>query len=116
MTSAEKRNAKATQSDVPDPRFAPVAEAFAGDPDVTHGRIMAAFGLKVRGRIFAMLVRNELVVKLPKSRVDALVANGDGKPFQPRPGRAMKEWAIIELPPERWLAIAREAYAFVKGG
>jgi hypothetical protein len=99
-----------------DPRFAPIVEAFANDGDVTRGKMMSAFGLKVRGKIFAMLMRDALVVKLPKTRVDELVTSGGGRRFEPRPGRAMKEWLVVELPPETWLAIATEAYAFVKGG
>lgn len=99
---------------MPDPRFAPVADAFASDPDVTAGTMMAAYGLKVRGKIFAMVVRDALVVKLPKARVDQLVARGEGRPFEPSPGRRMKEWVSLDVAPASWLAFAREAYAFVK--
>lgn len=114
-TKTTKR-AKADRPAAPvDPRFAPVVDAFADDRDVTRGVMMSAYGLKVRGKIFAMLMRDALIVKLPKARVDEIVAAGEGKRFEPRPGRAMKEWAVIDLPPESWLAIAREAYAFVSG-
>ena len=96
-----------------DPSFAPVVEAYADDPRVTFGRMMASPGLKVDGKIFAMLTRAGFVVKLPKPRVDALVASGDGERFDPGHGRVMKEWAVIHLAPEHWPALAREAYAFV---
>ncbi len=64
-----------------------------------------------------MLVTRKLVVKLPKSRVDALVASGDGERFDPHhDGRFMREWLV--LAPESgvtWLPLASEAAAFVGG-
>jgi TfoX/Sxy family transcriptional regulator of competence genes len=43
-------------------------------------------GLKVGGKVFAMSVKNELVVKLPRERVDELVAAGAGSRFDPGHG------------------------------
>ena len=99
-----------------DPAFARVIEAFSRERGVTSGTMMASVGLKVNGKIFAMLVRGKLVAKLPKDRVDALVEAGAGKRFDPRrDGRVMTEW--IELAGERppWIDLAREAPRFEKG-
>jgi len=54
------------------------------------------------------------VVKLPKARVEALVANGVGERFDAHRGRPMKEWLKVrsELA-EEWLEFAREALEFV---
>jgi hypothetical protein len=62
-----------------------------------------------------MLVKGKLVVKLPKPRVDALIASGDGERFDPRhDGRLMKEWLSLEpTSEEEWLPLAREAMEFV---
>jgi hypothetical protein len=62
-----------------------------------------------------MLVRDQLVVKLPRSRVAALIASGDGERFDPRhDGRLMKEWLCVAPTAQmEWLALAREALAFV---
>ena len=62
-----------------------------------------------------MLVRGKLVVKLPKPRVDALIASGDGERFDPRQdGRLMKEWVAVEPTfEEGWLPLVREAMEFV---
>ena len=62
-----------------------------------------------------MLVKGKLVVKLPKRRVDALIASGDGERFDPRhDGRLMKEWVSVEpTSEEEWLPLAREAMEFV---
>lgn len=99
-----------------DPRFASVVEAFAGDPSVTAGVMMSSFGLKVNGKIFAMTTRGKFVTKLPKARVDAIVASGLGENFDPGHGRLMKEWVAIESNSEDWIALAREARDFVERG
>jgi TfoX/Sxy family transcriptional regulator of competence genes len=106
----------------PEERFATIAETFLDNPDVTsplngtHSK--KGFGssaLKIHDKIFAMLVKGKLVVKLPKQRVDALVAAGEGVRFDPRSdGRLMKEWITIEsTSEEKWLSLAKEAMEFV---
>lgn len=106
----------------PEECFAMIVEELLGNPGVTPpedgARAKKGFGssgLKVHDKIFAMLVRGKLVVKLPKSRVDALIASGEGEHFDPRhDGRLMKEWLVLEtVSDERWLALAREAMEFV---
>jgi TfoX/Sxy family transcriptional regulator of competence genes len=97
-----------------DPRFAAVIDAFARDRRVKTGKMMASVGLKVGGKIFAMLVRGDLVVKLPRERVSALVEAGLGKQFDPRrDGRLMKEWVVLAGDDPPWVDVAREAYAYV---
>jgi TfoX/Sxy family transcriptional regulator of competence genes len=73
--------------------------------------------LKVDGRIFAMLVRGELVLKLPGDRVDALVASGDGERFDAGKGKPMREWFVLSMTSQKtWLALTKEAMAFVSAG
>jgi hypothetical protein len=72
--------------------------------------------LKVGGKIFAMLVRDQLVLKLPGDRVDALVAAGDGDHFDAGKGKPMREWFVLSPTSRKsWPALAREAMAFVSG-
>lgn len=99
----------------PEARYAALCEAFAGDPRIsTEGRGFGSDALKVSGRIFAMLVRDRLVVKLPRGRVDALVASGEGQRFDPGHGRLMKEWLSLDPTSDQgWEPLAREALAFV---
>ena len=75
-------------------------------------------GLKVHGRIFAMLVRDRLVVKLPRRRVDALVNDAEGERFDPRhDGRLLQEWLVLAPSSDLdWLSLAREALEFVGRG
>jgi hypothetical protein len=76
--------------------FDDVAERLLGeDTGLEHGRMMNAFGLKTSGKFFAMVVKDELVVKLPAERVDALIAGGTGRRFDPGHGRLMKEWVSL---------------------
>lgn len=96
-----------------DPAFAVLAKAFAGDQRVTAGKLFAANGLKVGGKIFAMIVRGRLVVKLPKQRVDELVSSGAAERFDPGHGRLMKEWATILGDRPNWPGVASEALAYV---
>lgn len=97
-----------------DAAFAPVAHAFAGDPEVSAGRMMASFGLKVNGKIFAMHARGCFVAKLSRARVDELVATGVGERFDPGHGRIMKEWISVQPGRADWVQLAREAHRFVK--
>ena len=72
--------------------------------------------LSVNSKIFAMLVKGNLVVKLPKQRADELVAAGAGKYFDPGHGRLMKQWISIPTGKANWVELAREAHRFVKEG
>ena len=66
----------------PSQRFAAVVEEFRGKAGVTvpsselgRRRKFGASGLKIKGKVFAMISSNgDFVVKLPRERVDKLVA------------------------------------------
>jgi hypothetical protein len=98
-------------------RFERLATRFLADPAVSQGTgFGSSAGLRVGKKIFAMLGRErELIVKLPKERVDGLVASGAGARFDPRrDGRLMKEW--VTLPPGHgdWEQLVSEAFEFVR--
>ena len=74
--------------------FARLSDRFTDLPDVSTGTGFGTSpGLRVGGKIFAMVVRNQLVVKLPKARVDELVEAGTAERFDRGKGQRMKEWA-----------------------
>jgi hypothetical protein len=96
-----------------------VADMLAGG-QATYGnaegpqRAFGATSLKTGGKIFAMLVTGRLVVKLPATRVEQLVAEGAGERFDPGHGRIQKEWlAVHGSDPEQWHALATESESFV---
>lgn len=102
-----------------DAAFQAVVDAFAGDREVSReaGKGFGSGTLKVRGKIFAMVSsRGQFVVKLPKARVDTLVAEGLGERFDPGHGRVMKEWLAVTAASASWLDLAMEACRFVKPG
>ncbi|HXT37701.1 MAG TPA: TfoX/Sxy family protein [Chloroflexota bacterium] len=109
-------------ADTPDAHYAAIVAALTANPEVTHledavpgKKLFGSTELKVKGKIFAMLNKGRLVVKIPRARVDALIAAGQGERFDPRhDGRLMKEWIVIEpTAREEWLPLAREAMEFV---
>jgi hypothetical protein len=95
--------------------FASLATELLGDPDVDEGTGFGTNpGLRVGRRIFAMLVRGELVVKLPRERCAALVDEGAAEPFEVG-NRRMKEWVAVG--PEHgdaWPGLAGQALEFVR--
>ena len=102
-----------------DQRFEQLVDEFVGLNGVTPpapGRGFGSSALRYHGKIFAMHVRGELVVKLPKARVDALVADGAGVRFDANKGTPMKEWfRLVPASSLDWSALAREALEFAGG-
>jgi hypothetical protein len=102
----------------PEQRYEDLIEEFLGEDGVLPPPGGSGFGrgaLRYRGKIFAMFVRGQLVVKLPRKRVDELVADGHGVRFDANKGTPMKEW--FSLDPESdlaWPPLAREALAFAR--
>ena len=91
--------------------FDAVIARFDGEPGVERGTNWRSDGLRVNGKIFAMHVNGELVVKLPAERCAALVEAGRAHPFQSGK-RTMREWVAIG-DDEDWVTLADEAFAFV---
>lgn len=60
-----------------------------------------------------MLVRGELVVKLPRQGVDDLIASGTARWFDAGKGRPMREWAsVATTDAPAWPGLVAEAYEF----
>ena len=115
MTPRKKTTSK--RSKQADQRFSKVVAAFATYRDVTceSKKGFGAGSLKVNGKIFAMIAsKGQFVVKLSAPRVTELVSDRYGEPFEPRPGKPMKEWLSIASAQANWVEVARAAYRFVK--
>ena len=101
----------------PEERFEDLVEEFTGRPGITPPGATGGFGrsaLRADGRIFAMFVRGQLVLKLPRAMVDELVGGGHGERFDANKGTPMKEWLALDTAsPQPWAALAEEALEFV---
>ena len=99
----------------PETLFDATVERFSSDPRVTGGTGFGSSpGRRVDGRIFAMLVRGELVVKLPRGRVNELVGSGAASWFDAGKARPLREWASIGTAHAgTWPDVVAEAYEFV---
>jgi hypothetical protein len=117
--AAARKPAREAGPVVAPPSFAPVAAAFSSDRGVSleKGWGSGNVVLKVKGKIFAMTMKEDLVAKLPEERVGELVRAGKGAFFDPRhDGRLMKEWVVVPPGRESWVGLAREALDFVRQG
>lgn len=95
--------------------FQTVVDDHGADPAVRRAKMFGAHCLQVNDKNFAMLYKGQLVVKLPTARVDALVATGEGRLFDPGHGRVMGGWAMIDpVSEDQWRQLAEEAKAYVR--
>jgi TfoX/Sxy family transcriptional regulator of competence genes len=104
---------KTTQRDA-ETLFNDISESFLGTPNVTTAKMFGGSALKVKNKVFACFYKGKLVLKLPRERVDDLVASGGAAHFDSGTGRPAKEWVAIE-PSRRkeWLGLAKDAKKFV---
>lgn len=99
-----------------------LAAEFLRAPDVEFGTMFRSPGLRVAGKIFAFLGHdNRLIVKLPRSRAQEVVAAGTAREVT-MGKRTMKEWVSFAFDDDDldgtlslWRDATREAHAFVSG-
>jgi hypothetical protein len=102
----------------PAERFEDLVGEFNDIDGVTLPRGGAGFGrsaLRYHGKIFAMFVRGDLVVKLPEDRVAELVGAGHGEHFTANKGTPMREW--FAAPADcalAWSSLAADALDFAR--
>jgi hypothetical protein len=100
----------------PEERYDALIDTLSAKPGVSppsEGGKFGSAGLKVQGKIFAMLVRGEFVVKLPRNRVNELIQAGQGRHFDANKGRPMAEWLVANANCD-WQKLAEEALSFVR--
>lgn len=85
----------------------------SGQQDVHEGTMFGAPCLKIGSKVYVSLIEGAAVFKVPRERVEELLAESAADPFTPM-GRAMKEWVRV-TDTARWPALAEEARRFVAG-
>jgi len=96
--------------------FESLCDEYAGLSGVTVPEGGSGFGsnaIKINKSIFAMLVNDRLVVKLPAARVTELISSGDGVPFDAGKGKPMKEWVGLTGDDDACRELVNEAVVFV---
>lgn len=101
----------------PQTEFDTLAQGLLARPGVDSGTGFGGSpGSGSTARIFAMLVRGRLVVKLPAARCAELRDAGAAEALAVG-RRVMQEWIeVLAEDRETWQALAGEAYAFAGGG
>ena len=94
--------------------FDEAAAEHLSRPDVGLGRMLRSDGLKVNGKVFALLVDDRLVVKVPAKQASALVAAGEAEAFRSGGGRTMREWVSVAPDREAWRRLMADAIAYVE--
>lgn len=64
-------------------------------PGVKPGKMFSYSAYKIHSKAFAVWCGGGLAVKLPEARVQALIASGQARPFEPAEGILWREWALI---------------------
>ena len=96
--------------------FESFCDEYAGRDGVTVPGGSSGFGsnaIKINKSIFAMLVNDRIVVKLPATRVSQLILAGNGVPFDAGKGKPMKEWVGLTADDDACRDLVAEAMAFV---
>jgi hypothetical protein len=96
--------------------FESLCDEYAGRSGVTVPAGGIGFGsnaIKINRSIFAMLVDDRIVIKLPAGRVTQLISAGKGVPFDAGKGKPMKEWIGPTVSDEASRELVAEAVAFV---
>ncbi|WP_194905915.1 hypothetical protein [Catenulispora rubra] len=97
--------------------FREASVAALANPDVTTGTMMGFPCLRRAGAFFASCDHRtgDLIVRLPRDRVEELITAGVGKPFAPA-GRTFREWVLIDDRDEiHWAELIDEARVFAGG-
>lgn len=93
--------------------FDAIAADYLAREGVDIGPMFGSEGLRIRGKVFAFLVKDGIIAKLPSGRVSHWEASGRAERMIMRE-RPMREWVHVpDDASDLWPRIVAEAFAFV---
>jgi hypothetical protein len=93
-----------------------VKDHFADHEAVTVATGRGAQGLKYGKKMFVMFFKGDLLLKLPPQRVQALIAEGLGAPYDPGTGTPMEDRVLIGADhADSWIGLCEEALSYSSG-
>jgi hypothetical protein len=104
---------------VPDPEelFDTIAAQYTRRRGVTFGRVWHNDGLTADGKLFAILISDRLVVKVPAAQAAELIDAAEGVAFEPHPGRKLREWLVVrQFDAPTWQRLIADAHAYARQG
>ncbi len=94
--------------------FEPIAKKFLKERDVAEKKMFGTTALTIKGKVFVFPWKGRVVFKLPKERVEEIIASKKGIYFDPGHGRISKEWVAINPNTDsECINLAKEAKNFV---
>jgi len=97
----------------PHEQFDAIAAEYLTRDGVDIGPMFGSEGLRIRGKVFAFLVKDGIIAKLPEDRVTELEAGGRAQRMIMRE-RTMREWVHVpDDAADLWPGVVDEAFTFV---
>ncbi|CAI9389790.1 TfoX/Sxy family protein [Microbacterium sp. T2.11-28] len=97
----------------PHEQFDDIAAAYLTRDGVDIGPMFGSEGLRIRGKVFAFVVKDGIIAKLPEDRVTHWEESGRAERMIMRE-RAMREWVHVpDAAADLWPEVVAEAFAFV---
>lgn len=103
------------ERDVGQAQLATFADQFLSRDGVDWGAMFGSTGLRVRGKVFAVVTyAGDLMVKVPQARAAALSDAGAVSPVV-MAGRAIREWVSMPIGAgvDAWHALVEEAHGYL---
>ncbi|MCY4525002.1 MAG: hypothetical protein OXB89_00195 [Anaerolineaceae bacterium] len=98
----------------PNPEVAATMHALMADQAAQPGKMFASPCYKVNGKMALAVFGDGIVLKPGAARSRALIEAGAAQSFEPMPGRAWREWALLTEGFESAGPLLAEAVAFVR--
>jgi len=94
--------------------YAGLKQYFVNIDSVVVNEGKGAQGIKYAGKMFAMFYKGDLLLKFNPERITELIESGEGLPYDPGTGKAMKDRILIPgIKSNTWLKLTKESLEYV---